>query len=975
MPSFDSAPDFDSAEDTALLGTILELARRLCPADAHAIWRKNGDGNWRIAADRGLSASYPRRVPHDGAALPAGVMCFPDVQREPAATGRTAAYAAEGVRSLVAVPLTILGEHTATITCYYRTSHGYDAAEIEAAVALADLASRALSAALLGAEQSRLRSLSDEAHQRAAFLAEASKLLSSSLDYETTLNHVARLAVPKLADWCTIDLVDAAGVPRPVAVAHADPAKLEWARSVRDKIPYNPRASTGLPHVLRTGKSELYAHVPDELLAQRLPDPEALAVVRELGLSSLVIVPLMARDQVVGALTLISAESGFHYDEKTVELAEDLGRRAGTAIDNARLLQEIQRSEAKLRRLVDSNLIGVMFADRTGRVTDANSAFLEMVGYTAEDLSQGRIQQSALFPAGDGRPSPEPDGTVPPGEMELRRQDGSHTPVLIRSAEVLNGSGETLAVALDLTARKQAEENLRYAMEHAHCLLWQAQVEPPQQPGQPQRWNWKPFDREAARRFLPLEIGPSENFQEAFERHVPADDLLRRDQNARTALDEERTDFAQEFRCVDRTGSVHWLYEVIHLEKAGADRWRAVGVCTDITERRLLEERTERLAAIVTSSDDAIVSKTLDGVVTSWNQAAERIFGYTAREMIGQPITLLIPADRPDEEPSILERISRGEHVEHFETVRRRKDGRLIDVSVTISPVRGPAGQIIGASKIARDITLQKALQRELRERVEALALADRRKDEFLAMLAHELRNPLTPIGIAARIIARVGGDNPVLLKQQALIERKVTQMARILDDLLDVSRITQGKITLRTDKIDLVEVVAHAADGCRTAGDTRSSRLVLDLPQQPVWVLGDALRLEQVLSNLLLNAMKFTAADGRIEVKLSRQDTTVQITVRDSGVGIAPDFLPSIFDLFAQSDCSLDRSQGGLGIGLTLVKRLVELHGGDVEARSEGLGHGSEFRVRLPLLDHGRHAPRETIAGGQLADKGGAER
>ena len=363
-------------------------------------------------------------------------------------------------------------------------------------------------------------------------------------------------------------------------------------------------------------------------------------------------------------------------------------------------------------------------------------------------------------------------------------------------------------------------------------------------------------------------------------------------------------------------------------------------------------DTTALLAAIVESSDDAIISKTLDGVITSWNAGAERIFGYTPEEAIGQPITkILIPDDRLAEEEDILARLRRGERVDHFATVRKTKSGRLIDVSVTISPIRNAAGVVTGASKVARDITLQKRAQRELEE-------ADMRKNEFIALLAHELRNPLGPIRHAAKILRARAPSPDELAWATSIIDRQAEHMSRLVEDLLDVSRITRGTIELRRERVDIATILKAAIEASTPLIDRLHHRLKVSLPRQPLFVNGDPARLTQVVTNLLDNAAKYTDAGGHITVSADYEDGMAVIRVQDTGIGIPSEVLPRIFDMFTQAGMSLERAQGGLGVGLSLVERLVKLHGGTVTAYSRGAGHGSEFTVRLPAVDSQRSAP-----------------
>lgn len=637
----------------------------------------------------------------------------------------------------------------------------------------------------------------------------------------------------------------------------------------------------------------------------------------------------------------------------------------------------------------------------------------------------------------------------------------------------------------------------------------------------------------------------------------------------------------------------------------------------DVTERRRLERQSaERmraarfLASIVESSEDAIISKSLAGVIQSWNDAAARLFGYTAAEAVGRPITMLIPSERISEEEQIIAKMVRGERVEHFETVRLRKDGRVIPVALTISPILDDSGKIVGASKIVRDITererltqaerktrellratlvgigdaviatddagrvvflnpiaesltgwteddakgqplttvfhvvnentrkevenpalralkegrivglanhsvliakngterpiddsaapirdadgkvtgavlvfrditerkkAQDAIRRseerlrqaqqvasigtfewniqtgaslwtpeleamyglkpgefagthaaweqlihpedryrtvaqareafesglfqaewrvvwpdgsvrwlagrasvfrdhedkpirllgvniditarketedELRRIAAELSEVDRRKDEFLATLAHELRNPLAPLRNGLQIM-RLSGDSPEAVKQtRTMMERQLTQMVRLVDDLLDLSRISRGTVELRKEQVPLAAVIQSAVETSAPLLNAASHELIMDLPKEPIFVDADLTRLSQVFANLLNNAAKYTERGGRVWVSAAKRDHEVVVSVRDTGIGIPVGMLPKVFEMFTQIDRHLERSQGGLGIGLTLSKRLIELHDGAIEARSEGEGKGSTFVVRLPIVE-----------------------
>jgi PAS domain S-box-containing protein len=502
------------------------------------------------------------------------------------------------------------------------------------------------------------------------------------------------------------------------------------------------------------------------------------------------------------------------------------------------------------------------------------------------------------------------------------------------------------------------------------------------------------------------------------------------------------------------------------------------------TAARDADELRSRLAAIVAGSDDAIISKTLEGVIVTWNEGATRIFGYTPEEAIGRPITMLIPPERLDEEPRILARLRKGERVDHFETVRARKDGHLVDISLTVSPVRNSAGEIVGASKIARDITQQKRAEEALRlsgERFRLMAdsapvliwIADqsksrtwfnrswlnftgrqpeqelgfgwtqnvheddlatclqvygegfdtrqpfraeyrlrradgmprwiieqasplfegpgrsfsgyvgscvditeskqlqtereemlkaeraareeaervgRLKDEFLATVSHELRTPLNAILGWATLLRRLDPGSDDHVRGLETIERNARVQGQIIADLLDMSRIISGKVQLDVQPTDLNEVINAALDAVRLSIEAKKLRLRVTLDARAGKLRGDPGRLQQVFWNLLTNAVKFTPSGGRIDVVMERVNSHVEVTVEDSGAGIKPEFLAFVFDRFRQADSSTTRRHGGLGLGLSIVKHLVELHGGSVRVKSAGEGHGATFIVALPI-------------------------
>ncbi|QKT03952.1 PAS domain-containing protein [Ectothiorhodospiraceae bacterium 2226] len=493
-------------------------------------------------------------------------------------------------------------------------------------------------------------------------------------------------------------------------------------------------------------------------------------------------------------------------------------------------------------------------------------------------------------------------------------------------------------------------------------------------------------------------------------------------------------------------------------------------VIVDLSERRRLDERDAHLAAIVTTAQEAIITKDLDGKVTSWNPGAERVYGYTAEEMVGASIECLTAPGRQSETAWISDEARAGRAIDGYETVRRHKDGRLIDILLSAAPIRDPEGRVTAVAAIERDITERKQAEAALRvsearlqaiidnspvvlfikdlqgryilanrsylelfkttadellgltdrERAlpaeavaqmqandrkviesgephdfeesaeidgesrtyvstkfplrdaqgniyavcgistditdqkrqqEALRENDRRKDQFLSMLAHELRNPLAPIANAVQVLRMEGVEPGGRVAWAAgVIERQAAHLTHLVDDLLDIARINRGRIQLRRAPVEVGAVLRRSADHARPRFEARGVTLEVALPQEALVVDADEGRLVQVVDNLLDNAAKYTERGGTVHLSLERDADRLNIRVRDSGIGIEPSYLPRIFDLFEQADASLDRSGGGLGLGLNLVKRLVEMHGGSVAAHSDGLGQGSEFVLSLPL-------------------------
>ncbi len=378
-------------------------------------------------------------------------------------------------------------------------------------------------------------------------------------------------------------------------------------------------------------------------------------------------------------------------------------------------------------------------------------------------------------------------------------------------------------------------------------------------------------------------------------------------------------------------------------------------------ERKELAERAaesfSRLAAIVESSGDGIISTSLDGKIMSWNPGAARMTGYQSGEVLRKPITSLFPPDQAGTWAGVIGSVKDGDSLHDYETILLAKDGQARQVALTVSPIRADSGRPGGFSTIIRDISERKRaesergklldLEREARRQAEE---ANRMKDEFLATVSHELRTPLNPIlGWAFNL--RAGTVEPELLQEGLeAIERNARVQSRLVEDLLDVSRIVTGKLNMSIQPVDLRLVTDAAIENIRLAAKAKRIELIVRVGPNIPPVMGDPGRLQQVLWNLLTNALKFTAEGGRIEVQLREDGSHVEVSVVDNGEGIPADFLPHVFDQFRQADSSITRKHGGLGLGLSIVRHLVELHGGTIRAESAGIGSGATFAFRLPV-------------------------
>jgi two-component system CheB/CheR fusion protein len=603
----------------------------------------------------------------------------------------------------------------------------------------------------------------------------------------------------------------------------------------------------------------------------------------------------------------------------------------------AQKVEELDASNSDLQNFFRGTQVPILFLDREFRIQKFTPAATRIFRLIPADLGRGVLDITTLLEdadiVGDGNRVLE---SLQPMERELRTKDQSAV-YLMRIGPYRTISNVIAGVVVafsDITEIKKAQETQRTLaaiVESSSDAIVGRDLT-----GNVTSWNAgaeKVFGfsaREAVGKPITLIIPPDK--LDEFRR---LEQLVLRGESV-SNVDTERVRKDGQRISVSKT-----------MSPVRDEKGEIIGISViyrDISDRKQAEIESARLAAIVKFSNDAIVSKTLTGIVTSWNEAATEMFGYSADEIVGKSITMVIPEDRLYEEDMILTSIGRGEPIRHYETVRRRKDGELINVSVSVSPIKNGEGKIIGAAKIARDITLQKKTEAALRE-------ALRVRDEFLSIASHELKTPLTSLKLQVQMRRRrlQSGDASAfstekLRKQFEGDEQQIMRIARLVDDMLDITRISTGKLPIRPELVDLGEMVRDVAarlnEQLRQAGST----LELDIRTriQGHW---DRFRMEQVIANLITNAIKY--GEGKpILVRVESDGRNATLTFQDHGIGIAKEDQSRIFDRFERA-VSLNEVTG-LGLGLYIVKEILEAHGGSIRVESE-VGKGSSFIVTLP--------------------------
>jgi PAS domain S-box-containing protein len=784
-----------------------------------------------------------------------------------------------------------------------------------------------------------------QVERRLRLLSAAGETLAASLAIEVVLQNLARLCVPEFADQCVVDLLNADGVPELAAVARIDAAREEKLRELRRRYPPNPARPSPLWEAIRENKPILLAELDEAVVEAAFENEEHRALAREMMAKSAVIAPLSVNGRVLGALSLSITDSDRRFNEDDLALAADLARRAAAAVHNALLHRAAEQAEAAAQR----------HAARL-QILDENARLLASAG-----LSLDRILEAAT------RRVAELIGDI--CSIYFIEEDGEHfTPAVIyhRDPEM----AEELRQA-DRARRTRVDESFSARVVETGEALLIPEITP-----EDALTGVSPKYRDYLRRrpvygilIAPLKSRGRVTGLLSLTRTSPGrpytedDRRLLQELADRTALAVENARLhagavEAEERARQQAARMAMLAEVSKaITEAGFD------------QQALFEAITRRVAEVM---GDSCVLRLLSEdrqplpIKAFWNSDPEK-HAQLAELFAAEPPGIIPLYQRIIEsgQPLFISQDA-AQELRPLMHPAQAAVGEQFGVSAAqFVPLR-VSGEVVGVltcSRSGRPYTAEEqALFQELADRasvaIEKARLfaevqeANRRKDEFLAMLGHELRNPIAAMLNAHRAATARGGEG-TRAQAHEILDRQLSHLARLVDDLLDVSRITRGKVLLRREPVELTGLLRETCEDLREQAERSGLALGLECADEgePVWVNGDRTRLAQMLTNLVTNAIKFTNEGGRITVRAGRDGDSAHVSVRDTGIGIEPQMLARVFDTFAQADRSLDRSRGGLGLGLALVKGLAELHGGEVAAHSDGVGLGAEFSFRLPLI------------------------
>ena len=874
-----------------------------------------------------------------------------------------------GVHSLVVVALPGDGRAVGEIVLarFRPESPAYDEHDLELAQNLASHAALAISNARLLADARRERAEGKRIADRLQSLVESAREFSeATYDYDVLLDVVARRLGELLGDSCSIRAVteDGEWLEATGAVYHRDPELLAATRAVL--VSGRQRVGEGLSgRVAATGKA-VFTPVIEPAAFAVSSEPCYQPLLARLAVTSAITLPLVSRGKVVGIVNLLRSRPDDPYDEDDLRFVQSIADHATLAISNARsyaaeraardgaerATTALRQAERRFARLSECGIIGILVVDLSGSVDEANDAVLDILGYSRDEIVSGLVAWKDLTPPewrdGDRRAVEQlaTSGVASLREKEYLRKDGTRVAVLVGTAMLEDEPTKSISFVLDLTARNEAQAAVAQLREEraAHARIRALLEAAPD--------AMVIVGNDGVIVFVNTQVEVVFGYARAELVGQPIEILV--PDRFRGAHPAQRTAYfhAAGVRPMGpgldlygrRKDGTEFPIEVSLAPLQTESGLLVSSAIRDITERKRADQQRMHLAALVDSSADAIVGKSLDGIVTSWNQGAEQTFGYSADEIVGKSIALLLPRGHEAEEPTILDIVTRGETM-RFDTVRRRKDGRDIDVSVTVSPVRDAAGHVVGISKVARDVTDRRRTELALARAKDTAEEASRELEAFSYSVAHDLRAPLRGMNGFAQVLLDSYGDKFDAEGRDWLEEilLNAKKMGSLIDALLSLSRVTRSDVKCET--VDLSAAVRAAAARLHAAEPERVVELVV---KDRLYADLDPALARALIENLVGNAWKFTSKvpGARIELGKTDEGGSPTFFVRDNGAGFDMAFANKLFAPFQRLH-TVDEFPG-TGIGLATVQRIVRRHGGRLWADG-AVGVGATFYFTFP--------------------------
>lgn len=882
-----------SPESANVLRTFLALAQRFIEADAYAVWRKAEEQReWHVIAKDGLSNSYKLEIPdasESAAKLTSEPMVIEDVEHSALVSYRRSEYEAEGIRSMLTVPLRIHGRIAGTVVFYYRAPHRFTEVETRVASALGNLAAAALSTAEVYQRETELRAGAQASERRACFVAQAGELLASSLEYETTLRSVAKLAIPDFADWCVVEVSNEGRLER-VTIEHADPAMIELAHEFRRKYP--PREADLSQQAFLTGRPVLIEDIPEELIAEQVRDEEKLRMIRALRVRSLILAPMVARGRTLGLLTFVNSGSEKRYTKNDLALAEDLARRAAIAIDNARLYADVRGSEELTRTITENTSAALFMMDSRGRCTYINRAGEVMTGFTAEEAIGSVLYKLIHHTRPDGTPYPSEecpvDRALPlrktvQGHVDVFvRKDGTFYPVRCFASPIFKGR-QPIGTVIEV---REITEERRAAREREELLRREQNA------------------RETAE--MLNRIGP----------------LLSAELDPQR-LAEKVTDIATRLIGAEFGALFH---NVLNEKGESYTLYTLSGVPYEAFENFPMPRNTGVFGPTFRG----------EGILRSDDITADPRYGKNA------PYHGMPEGHLPVRSYLAVPVVSRsGEALGGLFFGHSRP---AVFTAQSEQLVAGIAAQAAIALDNARLFSQSEQSRQALRRSNEELQRANDDLNQFAYSASHDLQEPLRMVALYSQMLQKKYRD-----KLDAQADEFITytvQGARRLEMLVkDLLAYTQAANFATEDlpPVDANVAVESALSNLQRSIDESGAVVTFEsLPEVRV----EEIHLVQLFQNLVGNALKYRGGEPpRVSISAARRNASWLFSVQDNGIGIDPQYKEQIFGLFKRLHTAADYS--GTGIGLAICQKIVERYGGKIWVESIP-GEGAIFHFTV---------------------------